>query len=112
MTLVLAGIRDHESKVGVDQGRLGLEVAALDPFGQLDLLGAGQQRVAPDLLEEQRHRVGGACREVVVRVGRRFDVLAPAVVTQVEAPLLQHVVHDLGVLVAKICLLDKLAELR
>ncbi len=89
-----------------------LEVAALDPLGQLDLLGAGQQRMTPNLLEEQRHRIGGACREVVVGVARLLDVLPAAVVAEVEPALLQHVVHDLGVLVAKICLLDKLAQLR
>ena len=54
---------------------LGLEVAALDPLGQLDLLGAGQQRMTADLLEEQRHRVGGASRQVVVGVARLLDVL-------------------------------------
>ena len=34
-------------------------LATLDPLGQLDLLGGGEQRDAADVLEEQLQRVGG-----------------------------------------------------
>jgi len=41
-------------------------VAALDPLGELDLLGGGEERDAPDVLEEELERVG---RDLGVRFG-------------------------------------------
>ena len=51
-TLVAAGLRDDEPEVRVDHPVLGVDVAALDALGQLDLLGRRQQRVARRLVEE------------------------------------------------------------
>src|SRR5205085_10604744 len=39
--LVAAGLRDDQTQVGGDHLLLGLEVAALDPLRELDLLGRG-----------------------------------------------------------------------
>jgi hypothetical protein len=73
LTLVLARDRDHEPQVRVDHAVLGLEVAALDALGQLDLLLGGEQRVLARLVEEELERIlqfgrvgvgfgpGGAC---------------------------------------------------
>ncbi len=58
--LIAAGLGDDEAQVGVDHALLGLEVAALDPLGQLDLLGGGQQRVNAGLLEEHLERLAHA----------------------------------------------------
>ena len=68
--------------------------------------------MAADLLQEQRHRICGPLGQVAVGVARLLDPVATAVVAQVEPALLQHVVHNLRVLIAKIGLLDKLAQLR
>ena len=43
-------------------------VAALDPLRELDLLRRGQQRIAPDLVQEELERVGGRGGELLVRV--------------------------------------------
>src|SRR5918997_1755901 len=51
LALVLAGDRDHEPQVRVDHAVLGLEIAALDPLRQLDLLLRPQQPVTADLVE-------------------------------------------------------------
>jgi hypothetical protein len=53
MSLVAAGLRDHEAQVRVDHPFLGLEVAALDALGQLNLLGRSQQRVQTRLAQEE-----------------------------------------------------------
>jgi hypothetical protein len=53
-----------EAQVRLDHVRLGVEVAALDALGQLDLLLGVQERHAPDRLEERLEAVGGGIREV------------------------------------------------
>src|SRR5215203_1313270 len=57
--LPLVALRDpdHEAQVAVDHPRFRLSVAALDPLGQLDLLGGGQKGIAADLVHEHRQRV-------------------------------------------------------
>src|SRR5829696_2138053 len=57
LPLVALGDRDHQAQVAVDHPRFRLGVAALDPLGQLDLLGGGQERIAADLVHEHRQRV-------------------------------------------------------
>ena len=81
--LVLLRDRDDEPEVRVDHPVLGGEVAALDPLGEVDLLGGRQQPVAADLVEEELQRVGGRRGErgVVERGGLR---VAAAVVAQVD----------------------------
>jgi len=51
--------RNDEPEVRLDHALLRIHVAALDPFGELDLLGRGQQLVPARLAEEQLQRVGG-----------------------------------------------------
>ena len=53
MALVTASELDHQAQVRVDEPLLGLEVAALDPLRELDLLLAREQGVAAGLVEEQ-----------------------------------------------------------
>ena len=59
MALVAACELDHQPQVGVDQTLLGVEVAALDPLRELDLLLAGEQGVAARLVIEELEAVGG-----------------------------------------------------
>src|SRR5437763_7746983 len=56
-TLVAPCLRHHQAKVRVDHPLLGLEIAALDPLRQLDLLGRRQQGIAPRLGEELLERL-------------------------------------------------------
>ena len=82
---VALGDRDDQRQVGGDHPLLGGIVAVLDPLGELDLLGGGQQRMAADLAQEERQRVGGRARQVAVAVVRCGDAVAPAVVGQLDA---------------------------
>ena len=66
LALVLLRDRDDEPQVRVDHALLRLEVALLDPLGELDLLVGGQQRVAADLVEEELERVGRRGRQLAV----------------------------------------------
>ena len=66
--------RDDEPQVGLDHLLLGVEVAALDALGEVDLLLRGQQAHLADVLEEELQRVG---RHVRLEVERRVR-LAPA----------------------------------
>ena len=49
---------DDEAQVRVDHALLGGLVATLDSLGESDLFGRGEQVVLPDLVHEQRQRVG------------------------------------------------------
>ena len=62
MALVAPRELDHQPQVGVDQQLLGVEVAALDPLRELDLLLTGEQGVAAGLVEEVLKTVGGLGR--------------------------------------------------
>ena len=76
--------RDDEAQVGLDHLLLGVEVAALDALGEVDLLLGGQQADLADVLEEQLQRVGRHVRPQVQRgrllraaaalVGRALDL--------------------------------------
>jgi hypothetical protein len=57
---VARGDRDDEAQVRIDHALLGGEIAALDALREGDLLGGCQERVAPDLGEEEVERVGRA----------------------------------------------------
>ena len=63
--------RDDEAQVALDHPPLRLHVAALDPLGELDLVGGGQERMAPDLPQEQLERVGGRLQDFGGPGGRR-----------------------------------------
>ena len=89
-----------------------VQIAPLDPFCQLDLLIARQQRVATDLLKEQRHCIGRAVGECVVDVAGLLDLRAAAVIANVDTAILEQVLERLYVLVAELVLLGHLAQLR
>ena len=59
---VVLGDRHHQAQVRVDHALLGLEVAALDPLGELDLLVGGEQAVPADLVQEQLQGVAVRAR--------------------------------------------------
>ena len=69
LVAVVLGDRDDEPQVGLDHLLLGGEVAALDPLGELDLFGRGQQPHLADVLEEQLQGVG---RHVRLEIDRRL----------------------------------------
>jgi hypothetical protein len=91
---------------------LRLLVPALDPLGQLDLLGRRQQRVAPGLVQEELQGVGRGRREVPVHVGAVGRLLAPAVVTDLQVALLRGGVERLELRVLGLELLNELVQLR
>ena len=65
VSLVALRDRDHEPQVGVDHPLLGRGVTALDPLGQRDLFGCGEQRKATGPVHEQGQcvrRVGSLMR--------------------------------------------------
>ncbi len=74
LVAVVLGDRHHQPQVRLDHLLLGVEVAALDPLGEVDLLLGGQQAHLADVLEEQLQRVG---RHVRLEVERGFG-FAPA----------------------------------
>ncbi len=74
LVAVVLGDRDDQAQVRLDHLLLRVEVAALDPLGEVDLLLGGQQADLADVLEEQLQRVG---RHVRLEVQRRFR-FAPA----------------------------------
>ena len=85
LALVLLRDRDDQAQVRVDHALLGLEVAALDRLRQLDLLVGAQQRVAPDLVEEQLERVAVIVASSPFVVPRRLDPPRAAVVGHLDA---------------------------
>src|SRR5215212_4381666 len=110
VALVALRERDDEPEVGVDHALLRLEVAALDPLGQLDLLVRGEQRVPADVAQEQLERVARHGRQVVDRVARPRLRGASAVVRDVDAARLEPVRDRLGLVVGQV--LGQLGEVR
>src|SRR4051812_30132506 len=82
LVAVVLGDRDDEPEIRLDHLLLGIEVAALDALGQIDLLLRCEEPDLADVLQEQLERVGGHVRTQVDRVlasaaalGRgRFDL--------------------------------------
>jgi hypothetical protein len=64
MSLIAPGLRYDQPEVGVDHPLLGLEVSALDPLGELDLLGCGEQRVDPSPAQEELERIRRAIAQL------------------------------------------------
>ncbi len=60
--------RDDQAEVRLDHLLLGVEVAALDPLRELDLLGGGEQPDLADVLEEELQGIGGHVRLQVERL--------------------------------------------
>ncbi len=69
--------RDDEPQVGLDHLLLRVEVAALDPAREVDLLLGGEQADLADVLQEQLKGVG---RHVRLEVDRRLGLAATALV--------------------------------
>jgi hypothetical protein len=90
---------------------LGIEVAALDPLGQVDFLVGRQQWILADLLQEQLERVGGRDGEVVVRIGDLLRNVAPAVVAELDPAVLDLVEERLDVVFVEVDRLDELVQL-
>ena len=76
--------RDDQPQVGLDHPLLGVQLAALDPLGEIDLLLGGQQSRSPDVLEKQLQRVRSPARleaqpyvAIATPLGRPLDSEAP-----------------------------------
>ena len=110
MPLVALRDRDDQAQVRVDHLILRLEIPALDPLGELDLLLLRQQRVAPDLLHEELQRVGRRHGEVAVDVGGLR--LTAAVVAQLDPAAFDLLVEVLDLLLAQLECLDERVDLR
>src|SRR3984893_5659515 len=67
LVAVVLGDRDHQPQVRLDQLLLGVESAALDPLGEIDLLLSAQQPHLADAPEEQLQRVGSPLRLEIQR---------------------------------------------
>ena len=67
LALEALGEMDDEPQVGLDHPVLGVEVAALDAAGELELLGGSQEARAGDALEEDSEAVA----ELASVLGRR-----------------------------------------
>jgi hypothetical protein len=110
--------RDDEPQVRLDHLLLGGHVALLDPLRELDLVGGGQQRMAPDLAQEQlqgvRGRLDGRLERILGRLrrrglGRRLRGRPP--VDDLDAAFLELAEQALEVLRLDLELLDGLHEL-
>src|SRR5918995_3353022 len=114
---------DDEPQVGLDHLLLGVEVAALDPASEVDLLLGGEQPDLADVLQEQLKGIGGHVRLQVDRglrlapaalVGRtlllrgegRVDLL-----DQLDLRLLEEAVKLLDIGLVEVDLLDRRGDL-
>ena len=61
LVLVAPGVGGDEAQVGVDEQFLGVQVAALDLLGQVDLLGRREQGVAARVREQLVDCLGDEC---------------------------------------------------
>ena len=111
LALVLLRDRDDQAQVRVDHALLGGDVALLDPLGELDLLGGGQQRVAADLVEEELQRVGGHVASSSGLNSVRARVGAAAVVGQLDAARVDALVERCELLVLELELLRQIVDL-
>ena len=59
LVAVVLGDRHHKAQVRLHHLLLGVEVAALDPLGEIDLLLSSQQAYLANVLEEQLQRISG-----------------------------------------------------
>jgi hypothetical protein len=112
--------RDHEPKVRLDHALLRGHVAALDALRELDLVGGGEQRMAPDLAQEELKRVGRRLDRRVERIlvlrlrGRRLSGRldgAVALVDELDAPLLELAQERFDVGGLELSGLDRLTEI-
>jgi hypothetical protein len=67
LVAIVLGDRDDQAKVGLDHLLLRVEIAALDPLGEVDLFLGGQQPNLADVLEEQLQGVGRHVRLEIER---------------------------------------------
>ena len=100
LVAVVLGDRDDQAQVRLDHPPLGRHVAALDPLGELDLLGGGEQRVASDLAEEELQRVRrrlDARIEVARRGGGFLDGLLGLGLDDLDPALFELAIEQLDV---------------
>src|SRR5262249_56165349 len=102
--------RDDQAQVRLDHPPLGGDVAALDRLREGDLLGRGQQLVAPDVSEEELQAVGRADQHLRLRLeGLLLGLGSLAVcllggLADLEAGRLELTLGLLGVLLAEVVL--------
>src|SRR5829696_1578626 len=109
LVAVVLGDRDDQAQVGLDHLLLRVEVAALDPAREVDLLLGGEQADLADVLQEQLKGVGGHVR---LEIDRRLGLAATALVRRAldlrrgdgRVDLLDDL--DLGLLEEAVQLLD------
>jgi hypothetical protein len=126
LVAVVLGDRDDQAQVGLDHLLLGVEVAALDALGEVDLLLRGQQPDLADVLQEQLKGVGGHVRAQVQRlgglaaralVGRALDLVGGGrggvdLLDQLDLALLEEAVQVFDVRLVEIQLGDGGRDLR
>ena len=105
--------RDDQAQVGLDHPLLRLHVAALDPLGELDLLGCGQERVPAGLAQEELERVG---RRLVGDLRRRLRRLLGllglwGLLDDVDAALLELALERLALHFVQFQRLEDLCQL-
>src|SRR5215211_6425011 len=126
LVAVVLGDRDHQAQVGLDHLLLGVEVAALDAAGEVDLLLRREQPDLADVLQEQLKGVGRHVRlEVQLRLGLAplalvrgpLDLLLGGgggridVLDQLDLRLLEEAVQLLDVGLVEIQLRDRVGDL-
>jgi hypothetical protein len=89
VTLIALRDRDDEPQVRVDHALLRRAITALDELGKLDLLSRGQERAAPDLVQEDLKAVGRARCELAVRIVGIAGAVTDAVVCDLDASPLE-----------------------
>jgi hypothetical protein len=106
--------RDDEPQVALDHAALGLHVAALDALGELDLVRGGQERVPPDLAQEELEGVScrlqalGEARRRARRLLRRRLLLR---LLHLDPALFELLVQDLDVGRLELERLDRLGQI-
>src|SRR4051812_10258062 len=125
LVAVVLGDRDDQAQVRLDHLLLGVEVAALDALGEIDLLLRREQTDLPDVLQEELKGVGGHVRAQVQRglrlaptalVGRALDLLGGSggrvdLLDELDLRLLEEAVQLLDVGLVEIQLGDRVSDL-
>ena len=125
LVAVVLGDRDDQAQVRLDHLLLGVEVAALDALGEVDLLLRREQPDLADVLQEQLKGVGRHVRPQVQRglrlaaaalVGRALDLLGGGggrvdLLDELDLRLLEEAVQLLDVGLVEVELGDRVGDL-